>query len=176
MFLFWSLFCVLCTQCCQCLWIVHSLLPLWFSLTLIYTKMFSNFRNYEFVFDLLKYLITIIITYWNEHNHMKEIFKNAKEVIRSRKSKRKYNRLAKRAQEHTMKYIALRTQIKNWATRTQEEFEDTNGVIRIRISKKNRQHNGQKKKLQKDKQRSTKHTHKANVTDLIDVIIYYIII
>jgi hypothetical protein len=44
---------------------------------------------------------------------MKEIFKNAKEVIRSRKSKRKYNRLAKRAQEQTMKYIALRTQIKN---------------------------------------------------------------
>jgi len=26
------------------------------------------------------------------------------------------------------------------------EFEDTKGVIRIRISKKNRQHNGQKKK------------------------------
>ena len=28
----------------------------------------------------------------------------------------------------------------------QEEFEDTKGVIRIRISKKNRPHNGQKKK------------------------------
>ena len=28
----------------------------------------------------------------------------------------------------------------------QEEFEDTKGVIRIRISKKNRQHNDQKKK------------------------------
>jgi len=27
-----------------------------------------------------------------------------------------------------------------------EEFEDTKGVIRIRISKKNRQNNGQKKK------------------------------
>jgi hypothetical protein len=27
-----------------------------------------------------------------------------------------------------------------------EEFEDTKGVIRISISKKNRQHNGQKKK------------------------------
>jgi hypothetical protein len=26
-----------------------------------------------------------------------------------------------------------------------EEFEDTKGVIRIRISQKNRQHNGQKK-------------------------------
>jgi len=34
--------------------------------------------------------------------------------------------------------------------------EDTKGVIRIRISKRNRQHNGQK-----DKQRSTKHTHKT---------------
>ena len=28
----------------------------------------------------------------------------------------------------------------------QEEFEDTKGAIRIRISKKNRQHNGEKKK------------------------------
>ena len=28
----------------------------------------------------------------------------------------------------------------------QEKFEDTKGVIRIRILKKNRQHNGQKKK------------------------------
>ena len=31
-------------------------------------------------------------------------------------------------------------------TQGQEEFEDTKGVIRIRDSKKNRQHNGQKKK------------------------------
>jgi hypothetical protein len=38
----------------------------------------------------------------------------------------------------------------------QEEFEDTKEVIRIRISKKNRRHIGQK---QKYKQRSTKHTH-----------------
>ena len=36
-----------------------------------------------------------------------------------------------------------------------EEFEDTKGVIRIRKTKTNRQHNGQK-----DIQRSTKHTHK----------------
>ena len=42
-----------------------------------------------------------------------------------------------------------------------EEFEDTKGVIRICISKKNRQHNDQKKTVQKDKQRSTKHTHKT---------------
>jgi hypothetical protein len=39
-----------------------------------------------------------------------------------------------------------------------EEFEDTKGVIRIRKSEKNRQHNGQKKKY---KQRSTKHTHET---------------
>jgi len=31
----------------------------------------------------------------------------------------------------------------------------------IRISKKNRQHDGQKKKVQKDKHRSTKHTYKT---------------
>ena len=30
--------------------------------------------------------------------------------------------------------------------RSQEEFEDTKGVIRIRKSKKDRQHNGQEKK------------------------------
>ena len=40
----------------------------------------------------------------------------------------------------------------------EEEFEDTKGVIRIRKSKKDRQHNGQKKK---NKQRSTKHSHKT---------------
>jgi hypothetical protein len=42
----------------------------------------------------------------------------------------------------------------------QEEFEDNKRVIRIRNSK-NRQHNGQKEKGQKDKQRSTKHIHKT---------------
>jgi len=42
----------------------------------------------------------------------------------------------------------------------QEGFEDTKGVIRIRKSKKNRQCNGQKK-MDKDKQRSIKHTHKT---------------
>ena len=52
----------------------------------------------------------------------------------------------------------------------QEELEDTKWAIRIRILK-NRQHNGQKteeqttqwpkEKVQKDEQRSTKHTHKT---------------
>jgi hypothetical protein len=41
-----------------------------------------------------------------------------------------------------------------------DEFEDTKGVIRIRIFK-NRQQHGQKKKIQKDKQQSIKHTHKT---------------
>jgi hypothetical protein len=31
----------------------------------------------------------------------------------------------------------------------QEEFEGTKGVIRIRLSKKNKQHNGQKEKCKK---------------------------
>jgi len=39
----------------------------------------------------------------------------------------------------------------------EEEFGDTKGVIKIRKSKKDRQHNGKKKKVQKGKQRSTKH-------------------
>jgi hypothetical protein len=39
-----------------------------------------------------------------------------------------------------------------------EEFEDTKGAIRNRISKKSRQRNGQKKKYKK---RSTKHTYKT---------------
>jgi len=43
----------------------------------------------------------------------------------------------------------------------QEEIEDTEGVIRIHKSKKDRQHNDQKKAEQKDKQRSTTTTHKT---------------
>ena len=35
--------------------------------------------------------------------------------------------------------------------------------MRIRKSKKNRQHNDKKKTGQKDKQRSTKHTHKTKI-------------
>jgi len=41
-----------------------------------------------------------------------------------------------------------------------EKFEDTKGVIRSR-KRKDRQHNGQKERGQKDKQWSTKHTHKT---------------
>jgi len=42
-----------------------------------------------------------------------------------------------------------------------EEFEDTPGVIRIRISKKNKTTHWLKEKVQKDKQRSTNHTYKT---------------
>ena len=39
-------------------------------------------------------------------------------------------------------------------------FEDTKGVIRIRKSEEDRQHNAKRKRT-KDKQQSTKHTHKT---------------
>jgi hypothetical protein len=43
----------------------------------------------------------------------------------------------------------------------QEEFEDTKRVIRIRISKKNRQHNGQKKKYKRTNNDLQNITHKT---------------
>jgi hypothetical protein len=43
----------------------------------------------------------------------------------------------------------------------EKKFEDTKRIIRICKLKKDRQHNGQKEKGQKDKQRSTKHTDKT---------------
>ena len=46
-------------------------------------------------------------------------------------------------------------------TVTKKELEDTSGVIRIRISKKNRQHQRPKEKVQKNKKRSTKHTYQT---------------
>ena len=42
-----------------------------------------------------------------------------------------------------------------------EEFENTKGVIRIRKSKKDRQHNGQKKKDKRTNNDLQKHTHKT---------------
>ena len=42
-----------------------------------------------------------------------------------------------------------------------EEFEDTKGVIIIRISKKNRQHNGQKKKYKRTNNDLQNITHKT---------------
>ena len=40
-----------------------------------------------------------------------------------------------------------------------EEFEETKGVIRIRISKKNRQNNGQNKKKYKRTNKDQQNTH-----------------
>ena len=42
-----------------------------------------------------------------------------------------------------------------------EEFEDTKGVTRIRISKKNRQHNGQKIKYKRTNNDLQKYTYKT---------------
>ena len=43
----------------------------------------------------------------------------------------------------------------------QEELEDTKGVIKIRILKKNRQHIGQKKEYKRTNNDLQKHTHKT---------------
>jgi hypothetical protein len=48
------------------------------------------------------------------------------------------------------------------STLEQEEFEDTKGVIRICISKKYRQHNGQKKKDKRTNNYQHNITHKAD--------------
>ena len=42
-----------------------------------------------------------------------------------------------------------------------KSFKIPKEAIRIRKSQTNRQHNGKKEKGQKDKQRSTKHTHET---------------
>jgi hypothetical protein len=42
-----------------------------------------------------------------------------------------------------------------------EEFEDIKGVIRIHISKRNRQHNGQKKNYKTTNNDLQKHTHRT---------------
>ena len=48
-----------------------------------------------------------------------------------------------------------------------EEFEDTKGLIRIRISKKNRQNNGQKKKY-KRKNNDLQHINIMTRTNYFD--------
>jgi hypothetical protein len=50
--------CVLCAQCCQCLWSLNSWLPLWFSLTFIYTARFVQ----QAIFDFFSRLL--IMTLW----------------------------------------------------------------------------------------------------------------
>ena len=59
-----------------------------------------------------------------------------------------------------LKVRTLDEMFKKISESSEEKLEDTKGAIRNHISKKNRQHNGPKK-VQKDKQRSTKHTYKS---------------
>ena len=51
--------------------------------------------------------------------------------------------------------------IRNNLQQSKDEFSDTKGEIRIRKSQKDRQHNGQKKKEKRTKQRSTTHINKT---------------
>jgi ABC-type phosphate transport system auxiliary subunit len=83
---------------------------------------------------------------------------DTKGVIRIRKSKnRQHNG---QMSEDTKGVIRIRKSKKNRQYNGQMS-EDIKGVIRIRKSKNNRQHNDQMKKVQKDKQRSPKHTYKT---------------
>jgi hypothetical protein len=90
-----------------------------------------------------------------------------REVIRIRKSKknRQHNDQKKRIQKDKQRSTKHTYKTKDRVTRTPLKTEGLKRyqreVIRIRISKKNRQHNDQKKRIQKDKQRSTKHTYKT---------------
>jgi len=51
----------------------------------------------------------------------------------------------------------------NFPQLSRKEFEDTKGVIRIRKSKKDRQHNGQKKKDKKTNNDPQSITHKTKI-------------
>jgi len=50
----------------------------------------------------------------------------------------------------------------------EEEFEDTKGVIRIRTSKKNRKHNGQKKKY-----KNTNNDLQSNCSDNVVFFVFH---
>jgi hypothetical protein len=50
---------------------------------------------------------------------------------------------------YCLSFTDLQVITKRKSTKGQEELEDTKGVIRTHVSKKNRQHNGQKKKKTK---------------------------
>ena len=62
--------CVLCTLCCQILWIVHLWLPLWYSLTFIcpvyfvpYVVSFSGLYIFDCPFDILWRLFVLCLVY-----------------------------------------------------------------------------------------------------------------
>jgi len=52
----------------------------------------------------------------------------------------------KNKQHHTVRTVLIYKIVETEANKCQEEFQDTKWVNRIGISKKNRQHNGHKKK------------------------------
>ena len=109
-------------------------------------------------------------------HHCQEELEDTKEVIRIHKSKkdRQHNgQKDKEVLEDTKGVIRIHKSKKDRqhnGQKDKEELEDTKGVIRIRISKKNRQHKDKKTNNtmakrkstpKKNKQRSTKHTHKT---------------
>jgi hypothetical protein len=65
-----NLSCVLCTLCCQILWIVHLWLPLWYSLTFIcpvscvpYVASFSGLSIFDCPFGILWCLFVLCLVY-----------------------------------------------------------------------------------------------------------------
>ena len=51
-------------HCCQCLWIVHSWLPLWFSLIFIYIKVALLFHWYFFLFFYFVVVFFFVFGKW----------------------------------------------------------------------------------------------------------------
>ena len=78
-------------------------------------------------------------------------------IKRGKTNNRQYCRNISQIHDHSFSRLGTGTSIKRGRVKviqalryiTSEEFEDTKGAIRIRISKKNRQHNGQKKKYKR---------------------------
>jgi hypothetical protein len=113
------------------------------------------------------YQYAIFITINNSYHYVKELIK---QIIDLRERERKGEMWISNSVQWVSGITLMRyAQRQNmWITNNlkvygsknmKQQFEDTKAVIRICISKKNRQHNG-KEKGRKDKQRSTKHTHK----------------
>jgi hypothetical protein len=74
-----------------------------------------------------------------------------------------YYRFQKRPKEVIVCFVDIGQNANDhWIVTNNIKTVDIKGVIRIRKSKKNRQHNGQKKKGQNDKQRSTNRCYLRN--------------
>ena len=90
-------------------------------------------------FEDTKGVIRIRISKNRQHNGQKEKVQKDKKSLK----------IPKGLSESVYRRRTDNTMAKRKSTKGQEEFEDTKGAIRIRISKKNRQHNGQKKKYKR---------------------------